>query len=45
VPPDPVADTVIFDGQVRTIGGETGGSTVTRKLQLVTVPQLSLALV
>src|ERR1035441_6424359 len=42
-PVEPVAATVMFEEQFRTIGGYTGGLTVTVKLQLVNVPQPSLA--
>lgn len=38
-----VALTVRFDEQFNTIGGYTGGCTITWKLQLVNVPQVSLA--
>src|ERR1017187_4488014 len=38
-----LALTVMFEEQFRTIGGYTGGLTVTVKLQLVNVPQPSLA--
>jgi hypothetical protein len=39
-PPGPVAVVVMFEEQVRTIGGRT---TVTVKLQFVLCPQVSLA--
>src|ERR1019366_8936934 len=40
-----VAVAVMFEEQFSTIGGYTGGLTVTVKLQLVNVPQPSLAVV
>src|ERR1039458_4095516 len=40
-----LALTVMFEEQFSTIGGYTGGLTLTVKLQLVLVPQLSLAVV
>ena len=42
-PPASLAVTVIFVEQFKRIGGYTGGLTCTVKLQLVEVPQLSLA--
>jgi hypothetical protein len=44
-PLEPVAMTRIFEEHVRTMGGYTGGLTVTVKLQLVLLPQVSLAVV